>query len=211
MVSDAPGTERGLVGRVLRSDVAEFTLGCRILRAEIPEFGGFVRVRAPAQAHPPSPRLLGTIANIRFEEDLFVRQLISADVREEYIEDQRQKRVLPIEVRVIHVGYLDTQGRGHHRLPSQPPLALQAIQPCEPAELREFLAGGARGWQTGFLQLLLDAQVPDEALVASLDHALAALDPRDQPEFRREVFRELSRLLSQDLRRLDSLLHRFTR
>ncbi|MGA2112034.1 MAG: hypothetical protein ABSG98_07775 [Anaerolineales bacterium] len=206
-----PVAERGLVGRVLRSDVAGFTLGCRVLGAEIPEFGGFVRVQAQAEVTAPSPKVLGTIADIRFEEDLFVRQLVSADVREEYIEDQRQKRVLPIEVRVIHVGYLDAQGRGHHRLPSQPPLSLQAIQPCEPPELRGFLAGGARGWQMGFVQLLLDAQVPDEALVASLDHALAALDERDQTEFRREAFRELSRLLSQDLRRLDSLLRRFAR
>jgi len=203
--------ERGLVGRVLRSDVAGFSLGCRVLGFEIPEFGAFVRVQAEAAAPAPSPKVLGTIADIRFEEDPFVRQLVSADVREEYIEDQRQKRVLPIEVRVVHVGYFDAQGMGHHRLLPQPALALQAIRPCDPKELKRFLAGGARGWQMGFVQLLLDAQIPDEALVASLGHALAALDEPDQLEFRREAFRELSRLLAQDLRRLDSLLRRFAR
>ena len=206
-----PSADQRLVGRVLRSDVAGFTLGCRVLGLAIPDFGGFVRVQTPAAAATSAPKVLGTITDIRFEEDLFVRQLVSADVREEYIADQRQKRILPIEVHVVHVGYLDAQGRAHHHLPSQPPLSLQAIHPCDPAELRAFLSAGARGWQMGFVQLLLDARVPDEALMASLDHALAAMDERDRSEFRREIFRELARLLSQDLRRLDSLLRRFPR
>jgi hypothetical protein len=208
MPTDQPA-ERELVGRVLRSDLAESTLGCRVLGVEILELGGFVRVQA--QTESPAQRLtvLGTVADIRFEDDPFVRQLVSAEVRQEYIEDQRQKRVLPIEVRVVHVGYLDAQGKGHHRLLPQPPLALQAIHPCGPQELQKFLIGGKRGWQLGFLQLLLDAQVSDEALVASLGHASAALDGPDQPEFQRMAFRELSRLLAHDLRRLDSLLRRF--
>jgi hypothetical protein len=208
-MSSSPTPEAGLVGRVLRSDVAQSTLGCRVLGVEILEFGGFVRVQAQAESPGHCLTIVGAIVDIRFEEDAFVRQLVSADVRQEYIEDQRQKRVLPIEVKVAHVGYFDAQGLGHHRLPPQPPLSLQAIHPCGPQEFRKFLAGGAGGWRLGFVQLLLDAQVADEALVACLGHALASLEEPDRSEFRREAYRELSRLLAHDLRRLDSLLRRF--
>ncbi len=72
------------VGRVLRSSTASLTLGTKTLAADVPRFGGFVKVAAPDGGD-----IIGLIYDVVIEDDLFARQLIGAEVSAEYIADQR--------------------------------------------------------------------------------------------------------------------------
>ena len=80
----------------------------------------------------------GLIFNVTIEDDAFVRQLVAAGVESaEIIEDQRQKRQVPIVVDVLVVG----GGQGlavYHRLPAQPPSTLDQIYLCNAAEIVRF-------------------------------------------------------------------------
>ena len=129
--------EPTIVGRVLRSSTTSFTVGCRQLISEqdqrIPEFGALVRAEAK-----DGNIIYGLIANVTIEDDAFVRQLVAAGVESaEIIEDQRQKRQVPVVVDVLVAG----SGRGlavYHRLPAQPPSTLDQIYLCSAAEVVRF-------------------------------------------------------------------------
>ena len=86
------------VGRVLRSSTTSLTLGTKTLAADVPRFGGFVKVAAPDGGD-----VIGLIYDVVIEDDLFARQLIGAEVSAEYIADQRQNRQVPIEISRICV------------------------------------------------------------------------------------------------------------
>ena len=124
-----------IVGRVLRSSTTSFTVGCRQLISEqdqlIPEFGALVRADAKGGSV-----IYGLIYNVTIEDDAFVRQLVAAGVESpEIIEDQRQKRQVPVVVDVLVAG----SGRGlevYHRLPAQPPSTLDQIYLCNPGRDR---------------------------------------------------------------------------
>jgi hypothetical protein len=190
-----------IVGRVLRSSTTSFTVGCRQLILEqdqrIPEFGALVRAGAK-----DGDVIYGLIANVTIEDDAFVRQLVAAGVESaEIIEDQRQKRQVPIVVEVLVVG----SGRGlavFHRLPAQPPSTLDQIYLCEPAEVVRFT--GQHDW---LRTVLGSVEVPaDQLLTATLRAATQARPPDQQEPYKIAAGRELAKLLALDLARLDGLL-----
>jgi len=198
-----------LIGRVLRANVAEFTLGCRTQGSPVPAFGSLVRVAAHSTAEAEAVEIIGVVADLRLEDDPFVRQLVGAEVSDEYINDQRHRRQVPIEVRVIHAGYFDAQGAARHGLPPRPPLALEQILACTPEEVRRFCAPDARAdraWQVGFLSLLVEAEASDALLTAVLGSIAKCFEGPARSEFAREAGRELARLLSGDILRLSRLL-----
>lgn len=185
------------VGRVLRSSTASFTIGTRTLAAEVPRFGGFVRVAAPDGCD-----VIGLIYDVVMDDDLFARQLIGADVGEEYIADQRQNRQVPIEISVLVVGHV-RNGKMHHYLPPQPPIALDQIVTCSHAEVVRFTNDFT------YFRTVLDAQEArsDELLAASLRTAAEARGSSGR-DFLVRAGRELSRLLAFDAVRLEGLLRR---
>mgnify|MGYP006883595903 CR=1 FL=1 len=91
------------VGRVLRASTSAFAVGCRQLIAEqdlmTPKLGALLK------ATGRNGRVVyGLTCNVTIEDDAFVRQLVAAGVESaEIIEDQRQKRQVPIVVDVIIV------------------------------------------------------------------------------------------------------------
>ena len=87
------------VGRVMRSSTGEFTIGTRLLQADVPRFGAFVR--APST---DGCQVIGLIYDVLIEDDPFVRQLVTAD-SEEIIRDQRENRQVPATVSVLVVGH----------------------------------------------------------------------------------------------------------
>jgi hypothetical protein len=187
------------VGRVLRASNRGFTVGCRVMQPDIPAFGSFVR----ADGQTPASAIYGLIYDVAIQDDLFVRRFVIAEPPEEVILDQRKNRQVPIEVSVLAVGCREG---GHivHRLPAQPPVTLDLLYQCSPAEVVEFTA------RFDYFRLLLaatDAPV-DELLAASLRAAAAARPPSERQRFMVEAGRELARLLSADLLRLDGLLRR---
>ena len=189
------------VGRVLRSSTTSFTIGCRQLISEqdqrVPEFGALVQAEGKDGAV-----IYGLIFNVTIEDDAFVRQLVAAGVDSaEIIEDQRQKRQVPIVVDVLVVG----GGQGlavYHRLPAQPPRTLDQIYLCNAAEIVRFTE------RNDWLRIVLAAvDAPADQLLISALRAAAQARPPDQREaYLVAAGRELARLLALDLARLDGIL-----
>ena len=193
-------TDTATIGRLLRSATTGYVFGCSVPEPEVPLFGVFVR--APAQRG--QTEVVGLIYDITIEDDPFVRQMVATpDLPEAYVEDQRVNRQVPIEVSVLAVGYRNQAGF-QHALPPQPPITLDRISQCSPAEVLEFTS------RFDFLRLILDSpDAPaDELIAVSLRHAADLRPPEDRPFFLREAGKELARLLSRDLARLENLLRR---
>ena len=193
--------ESTIVGRVLRSSTTSFTVGCRQLISEqdqrVPEFGALVRAEGK-----DGTIIYGLIFNVTIEDDAFVRQLVAAGVDSaEIIEDQRQKRQVPIVVDVLVVG----GGQGlavYHRLPAQPPSTLDQIYLCEPAEIVRFTE------RPDWLRTVLGSvEAPvDQLLTATLRAATQARPPDQREPYKIAAGRELAKLLALDLARLDGVL-----
>ena len=184
---------------ILRAGAAGFTAGCRSLLQDVPRLGDLVEARSNFS-------LFGLIYDVTIQDDPVVRQLVLADVLEpELILDQRENRLVPIELHVLSVGYrLSDNGEIVQGLPPQPPASLDALRVCDEAELRAFTGSLA------YLQRVLNtSQVQaDELLAVHLARAAAARAPEARYQFLLGAGRELARLLSSDLVRLECLLKR---
>ena len=185
------------VAWVLRSNTTGFAVGCRVLEPAMPQFGDFVKVPVTEIL-----TVMGLIYDIRVNDDPSVRQLILAgDIEPEAILDQRQNRLVPIEMSVLVIGYR-REGVFIQNLPPQPPITLDALYPCTPEEVVGFTE------RLDYLHLILKTrQVPtDELLIASLTYAAAQRAPEKRREFLLNAAREISRQLSSELLRLDNIL-----
>ena len=187
------------VGRVIRAGTCSFAIGCAVMQPDIPVFGSLVR----ANGLRPGSAIYGLIYDVTVEDDLFVRQFISANPPEEVVRDQRENRQVPIEVSVLAVGCSDGD-TVHHYLPPQPPVALDWLYQCTDEEIRAFTA------RFDYFRLVLEARdVPaDELLAASLRAAAAVQPERERETFLVDAGRELVRLLAGDPVRLEGLLRR---
>ena len=190
--------ETGLpVGRIMRSDTVGYSVGLLALENNVPHVGNFVRTVSN------EGWLIGVIENVVIEDDPFVRQLIAANTPEEVIQDQRQRRQVPMDVNVIHVGQQLTNGFIARR-PTQPPAVLEQIYIFSGAELTEFTA------DLGYLNLLLDfysgGSHGDTLIAAALFNA--AKDRQNRREYLLRAGKLLARHMPTDLLRLDSLLRR---
>jgi hypothetical protein len=189
------------IGRVLRASTGSFSIGCRTLEADLPAFGAFVQTEGSGGG-----RIYGLIYDVRVDDDPFVRQLIAAgELDEEYVEDQRQRRQVPVEVNVLVIGGRDGSGVVYQRLPPQPPATLSWVEVCSSPQIRQF------GRRLDFLGTVLNAaDVPvDELLAASL-RVIASVqgDTAQSQAYLTESGRQLARLLSRDPARLDAILRR---
>ena len=186
-----------VVGRVLRSSTNGYTIGTKVLKAEVPHFGDFVKVHVSNGCD-----VVGLIANVVIRDDPFIRQLAAPEIDQEIIADHRENR-LTIEVSVAIVGYSE-QGRVCQYLPSQPPTALEEIWTCTDQEIAEFTQAGFT-----FFRTILDSKegLADELLGAALRRASQTYTPRER-DFLVRAGRELSRLLAFDAVRLEGLLRR---
>jgi hypothetical protein len=140
------------------------------------------------------------------DDDPFVRQLIAAgDLSEEYVQDQRQRRQVPVEVNVLVVGGRDRAGQVYQHLPPQPPATLSWVTVCPPDQVRQF------GQRLDFLRTVLDADdaPADELAAAALRGAAAAQgDSSAARRYLEDAGRELARLLSREPVRLNGILQR---
>lgn len=188
------------IGWVLRASTVGFTVGCRELQRNVPQFGDLVKVPLPND----NTYIFGLIYDVQVQDDPAVRQLILAgELETEAILDQRENRLVPIEASVLVIGYQRGQAiiQG---LPPQPPVSLDALIICNEADLRAFTR------QLDYLRLVLNAaQIPaDELIIAHLRQAAAARPVEQRQPFLLAAGRELARLLSFDLMRLDGILSR---
>jgi hypothetical protein len=188
------------IGWVLRASTVGFTVGCRELQRNVPQFGDLVKVPLPND----NTYIFGLIYDVQVQDDPAVRQLILAgELETEAILDQRENRLVPIEASVLVIGYQRGQAIVQG-LPPQPPVSLDALIICNEADLRAFTR------QLDYLRLVLNAaQIPaDELIIAHLRQAEAARPVEQRQPFLLTAGRELARLLSFDLVRLDGILRR---
>ena len=194
-MSDQPIT----VGRVLRSSTAGFSIGCRVLRENVPEFGAFVKV---AQGNY---EITGLIYDVQFVDDPLVRQIITADSMPEELRKDQSQRLAPIEISVLVVGFA-RDGQVYQHLPPQPPATLDQIVTCTPDETVAFTR------EFTFLRTILNTKdaPADELIAASLRMAAAVRPEGERRAFLLDAGRELARLLSVDPVRLEGILRRIT-
>ncbi|MBK8931310.1 MAG: hypothetical protein IPM76_03150 [Chloroflexi bacterium] len=155
-------------GRVLRAATSGFAVGCRVGQLQSPAFGSLVK----AQPVDEREAIYGLIYDMHVDDDPLVRRLVLAEnPPESVINDQRDNRLLPIEMSVLAVGYTQN-GAIRHRLPPRPPLNLDPVELClEREEVTRFTDN------LGYLRLILRAEgsgVPvDQLLVAHISHVHA--------------------------------------
>jgi hypothetical protein len=187
------------IGWVLRASTIGFVVGCRVLHPSVPRFGDLVKVPLADDIG-----VFGLIYNVQVQDDPAVRQLILVgEMAPEAVRDQRENRLVPIEVSVLIVGHQRNE-RITQGLPPQPPLSLDTLLMCDEADLRAFTQ------DLDYLRLVLNAsQIPaDELLCTHLRQAAAAYPSEIRRNFLLKAGRELARLLNFDLVRLDSILRR---
>ena len=121
------------IGRLLRAGTTGFIAGCSVSQFEAPAFGALVR--APLGNRY---QVYGLIYDIHIDDDGLVRQLVTADnVSAEVMHDNRERRIVPVEMSVLAVGY-EQDGKIFHLLPPRPPLSLDVIYLCDDNEIGTF-------------------------------------------------------------------------
>ncbi len=189
------------VGWVLRAGTVGFTVGCRVSQPNLPEFGNLVKVPLPDD----DINIFGLIYDVQVKDDPAVRQLILVgDIEPEAVLDQRENRLVPIEIGVLVVGYQRGKAGITQGLPPRPPLSLDILIICPDSDIRAF------NENLDYLRLVLNAaQIPaDEVLITHLCRTAQAYPLETRRGFLLKAGRELARLLNADLVRLDSILRR---
>lgn len=192
-------TEGVEIGRVLRAGTEGFTCGTRSQELHYPAYGAFV------QTSQPSAELvvIGVITSIRIDDDPLVRQLIMAtNVPESTLRDQRENRLVPVEIDVLTLGYVET-GTTFYNLPPRPPLSLDPVMLCHAEDIEYFTD------QMEFIRLIVNSSVPSmsDLLAATIRKAAMARHVDGQRDFLVAAGRRVASLLSHDLTMLQQVLH----
>jgi hypothetical protein len=178
------------IGRLLRAGTTGFVAGCRVSQFTVPAFGELVR--APLG---DSYQVYGLIHDIHIDDDGLVRQLVTSDnVSDEVLKDNRERRIVPVEMAVLAIGF-EQDGKIYHLLPPRPPLSLDVIYSCDDADVARFTSAGRFGY---FRHILSAKDVPiGEVMAAHLEQAARA-HGRNGFEWRERATHELITLLRDD-------------
>ena len=183
------------IGRLLRAGTTGFIAGCRVSQLTVPAFGALVC--APLGE---GYQVYGLIHDIHIDDDGLVRQLVTAEnVTDEVMRDNRERRIVPVEMSVLAVGY--EQDRViHHLLPPRPPLSLDVIYLCDDKDTARFTSAGRFGY---FRHILQCKDMPvGEVLAAHLGQAEKA----NSAAWKENAIKELITLLRDDYPMLMSVL-----
>ena len=186
------------IGRLLRAGITGFIAGCRVNQLDAPAFGALVR--APLSE---GYQVYGLIHDIHIDDDGLVRQLVTADnVSEEVMKDNRERRIVPVEMSVLTVGY-EQDGKIFHLLPPRPPLSLDVIYLCDDKDLVKFTSAGRFGY---FRHVLQNQDIPiGEVLAAHIQQAGKA-HGKNAEKWKEQAAQELITLLRDDYPTLMSVL-----
>jgi len=184
------------IGHLLHSSTTQFVAGCSVSQGEAPAFGALVR--APLDQ---DYAVYGLIFDIHIDEDGLVRQLVTAgNISPEVMHDNRERRIVPVEMSVLAVGY-EQGGRIYHLLPPRPPLSLDVIYLCSDAELAKFTGAGHFGY---FRHILQAKDIPIGELLAA--HILEVKNKTGNTQWVEQATQELITLLRDDYPILMSVL-----
>jgi hypothetical protein len=192
--------KREIVGRILRASTTGYDCGTRGSRIDERHiFGAFVKVPI---SEDYSTFALGLIYAIRIDDDPLARELVMASMFDNNaLLDQRENRMVPVEIGVINVGHT-VNGDIIHALPPRPPLSLSEVELCDSDEICVFTQ------RFDYFRLVLGAsEVPSDELIAAAIRYAAQCYPREQQyDFIVSCGRHLAGLLSHDLKRLSRVL-----
>jgi hypothetical protein len=195
------------IGRLLRAGTTGFIAGCRVSQLTVPSLGSLVY----ASLEDGKYKIYGLIHDIHIDDDGLVRQLVTAEnITDEVMRDNRERRIVPVEMSVLAVGY-EQDGRIFHLLPPRPPLSLDVIYLCDDADLARFTSAGTgpersrRGF--GYFRHILRAQdIPiGEVLAAHLQQAEKA-HGKNSTMWKENAVKELITLLRDDYPTLMAVL-----
>ena len=190
------------IGRLLRSGTTGFVAGCSVSQLDAPVFGGLVR--APLGN---GYQVYGLIYDIHIDDDGLVRQLVTAgNVSDEIMADNRERRIVPVEMSVLTVGY-EQDGKVSHLLPPRPPLSLDVIYQCDTNDLVRFTSTSASAGRFGYFRHVLRSQDAPigEMLAAHVQQASAAHGAKSKL-WREAAVNEIIALLRDDYVTLMSVL-----
>ena len=184
------------IGHLLHSSTSQFVAGCSVSQLEAPTFGALVR--APLDK---DYSVYGLIYDIHIDDDGLVRQLVTAgNVSAEVMHDNRERRIVPVEMSVLTVGY-EQAGKISPLLPPRPPLSLDVIYLCSETELAKFTGAGKFGY---FRHILQAKDIPIGELLAA--HILQVKQKTENTKWVEQSTQELITLLRDDYPTLMSVL-----
>jgi len=199
-------TQQTVVGRVLRATTRGFACGTHSRNVgTLHDFGAFVRVPV---ANDGACCVIGLIYAVEIKDDQLVNELVMADgIDPNVLQDQRENRMVPVEIDVLNIGYGYRDGRGLvvnavHSLPPRPPMSLTDVELCAAEEVYDFTRA------CDFFRLVINApDVPsDDLLAAALRYAAFAYPEDERYAFMVRSGRHIARLLGSDLKRLANVL-----
>ena len=186
------------IGRLLRSGTTGFVAGCSVSQLDAPVFGGLVR--APLGN---GYQVYGLIYDIHIDDDGLVRQLVTAgNVSDEIMADNRERRIVPVEMSVLTVGY-EQDGNVSHLLPPRPPLSLDVIYQCDASDLVRFTGAGRFGY---FRHVLRSKDAPIGEMLAAHILQVSAANGVESGKWKEAAVKELITLLRDDYPLLMSVL-----
>jgi hypothetical protein len=184
------------IGHLLRAGTTGFVAGCSVSQMETPAFGSLVRVPLDKDYS-----VYGLIHDIHIEDDGLVRQLVTTgNISTEVMRDNRERRIVPVEMSVLAVGY-ELEGKISHLLPPRPPLSLDEIFLCTDGELAKFTGAGKFGY---FRHVLQAKDIPIGELLAA--HILQVKQKTKDEKWVERATQELITLLRDDYPTLMSVL-----
>ncbi|MBI2757740.1 MAG: hypothetical protein HYX49_03590 [Chloroflexi bacterium] len=186
------------IGRLLRAGTTGFIAGCRVNQLDAPAFGALVR--APLS---DTYQIYGLIHDIHIDDDGLVRQLATADnVSEAVMRDNRERRIVPVEMSVLAVGY-EQDGKIYHLLPPRPPLSLDVIYLCDEKDVVKFTSAGHLGY---FRHILRAEDVPVGEVLAAHVQQTDKAHGKESGKWKEQAVQELITLLRDDYPTLMSVL-----
>ena len=186
------------IGHLLRAGITGFVAGCQVSQFSVPSFGSLVSVMPGGSEQY---KIYGLIYDIHIDDDGLIRQLVTTEsISREVIKDNRERRVVPVEMSVLAVGY-EQDGKVHHLLPPRPPLSLDVIYLCDDTDLVRFTSAGRFGY---FRHILRAQEIPIGEVLAA--HMLQASKAHKDSAWRENAIQELITLLRDDYPTLMSAL-----
>ncbi|GAB4542804.1 MAG: HAS-barrel domain-containing protein [Anaerolineales bacterium] len=192
-------TQQIEIGRLLRAGTTGFIAGCSVSQFTVPALGALTM----AQPEGSGYKIYGMIYDIHIDDDGLVRQLVTSEhVTAEVMRDNRERRIVPVEMSVLAVGY-EQDGKIRHLLPPRPPLSLDVIALCGDDEVRRFTSAGQFGY---FRHILRNDEAPvGEVLAAHMTQAAAA-HGANGAAWKEKAAQEIVTLLRDDYPKLMSVL-----
>jgi hypothetical protein len=188
-----------VVGRVLRASTRGYACGTHSISIDYKhDFGAFVK--APV-ANDETIFAIGVIYAVEIKDDLLISELVMAEaVDASVLRDQRENRMIPVEISVLNIGY-GMERQFACSLPPRPPMSLSQVRLCNADEVYYFTQ------QVDFFRLVLNAtEVPsDDLLAAMLRYAAGAYNREERYDFMVRCGRQITRMVM-DTRRLAAIL-----